>query len=1019
MPLIATEPNTKIGAGETFTYQATALDNDRDTLRYSLIDAPAGATIDPTTGKVTWDARVDRALSFAPYGSANGANNRGQIEIEAHPSLQPTSLTAEGWYNFTSLPASNQRTNIITSGIATSTGTTYSLYNFGNASLRLEVDYPSPTATFTYSIPFVPTVNRWTHFAVTIDSATRAAKIYVDGVERGSTTIPSPLVYNPTANALVGDSGLNFTRAIIDNYRLWNVVRTPAEIVEGLSRQYDSDTRLVLDYRFDEPQTLTVRDFSPAGNHGYRTAGGILPVFVPGLAETGSHHFTIGVEDGRGGFDQQSFTLDILPELRGSIRGLAFSDLDNSGTRNGTEPALAGVHLFIDANGNGYPDPSESQTTTDASGNYQFNGLLPGQYSVRVSTLAGFETPALGNVSVTTNTNSVVDLAMKPLALGQIRGQLRTEDLDPIAYWKVFADLDNDGELDAGEPMTTSDRGGNFALSGLSAGNYTVRAELPAGWSVATGTNGQNVTLATNAISIGNHFTLKPNNTSVTGGLHFVTTPTLTLEARQTFRYASVAIGITPEAIRYDLSLAPEGMSIDPATGRIAWRPSIAQVGEHLVVVRATSASGSIALQDFTLNVVAPNTAPTLTTDIPGTAYVGLIYAVDLAAQDAESQTITYSLLSGPSAATLNAATGELRWTPILTDVGNATFSIELRDSSGGVSIVNATVAVVNVQPTATPFTVTLPRTQVGLGQDYFARIRGTDALGRPLTWSLVTGPTGLLVSPNGTLRWTPGNDDVGSHPIVLQATNVAGTTANSSFTLQVAGRPINAAPSITSTPVRSTTLGKQYQYAVEVLDSDADPLSYALINAPIGMSIHPSLGTILWIPAADQLGESDVSVQVTDPDGATASQEFKIKVSKSGGPPAITSVPPTEASVGIGYLYSVAARDAEGDPLTFRLLAAPVGMTIVQTTGVISWTPQASQVGQQDVVIEVSDGIGGAVTQAFFIRVSTGVPNLPPMISSTAPRFGAVGTAYSYTMQATDPEATSITYSLGKLQLA
>ncbi len=89
--------------------------------------------------------------------------------------------------------------------------------------------------------------------------------------------------------------------------------------------------------------------------------------------------------------------------------------------------------------------------------------------------------------------------------------------------------------------------------------------------------------------------------------------------------------------------------------------------------------------------------------------------------------------------------------------------------------------------------------------------------------------------------------------------------------------------------------------------------------------------------------------------------------------------------------------------------------MTIVQTTGAISWTPLASQLGQQDVVIEVSDGIGGAVTQAFAIRVATGVPNLPPVINTTAPRFGSVGAAYSYTLQATDPESTTLTYSLGQ----
>lgn len=1018
-PLIATEPKTRIGAGETFSYQANALDNDRDTLRYSLINAPAGATIDPTTGQVTWDARVDMALSFAPHSSGNGFDSRGTVAVAAHSSLQPASLTAEGWYNFTSLPASNQFSNIIYQA-GSPNQTAYALYNSGNSNLRLELDYPSPINRFVYNVPFVPQINRWYHFAITIDDSTRVAKIFVDGVELGSTTLPGSIVYNPAARAQVGDGGLFFTRAIIDNYRLWNVARTPAEIAEGLSRQYDGDSRVVLDYRFDEPQTLNVRDFSPAGNHGYRKASGTLPKFVPGLAETGSHQFTIGVEDGRGGFDQQSFTLEVLPELRGSIRGQAFHDQDRNGSRNGSEPVMAGVHLFIDSNGNGFPDPNELQTTTDASGNYQFNGLLPGEYPVRVSPVAGFMMPQIANASVIANTASQVDLAIEQLALSQIRGQLRTEQSDPIAYWKVFADLDRNGDFDDNEPMAISDRNSNFALAGLNAGDYTLRTLLPAGWSVAGGTNSQNVTLAANAISEGNHFTLKPTNTSVTGGLHFVTMPTATVEARQTFRYASVAMGIFTESISYDLSLAPEGMTVDPATGLMAWRPTIDQIGEHLVIVRATSQSGSISLHDFTLTVTAPNTPPALSQPQGSSpsfppAYVGLVYAVNLSAQDAESQSITYNLLSGPSSTSLDPTTGTLRWTPTLADVGDATFSIELRDSLGATSIVNATVVVTNSQRTATPFVVTLLRTGVGLGQNYLGRLQGTDALHRPLSWSLVTGPTGLQVSSDGTVRWTPGNSDLGTHSIVVNASDVDGTIESKSYTLSVVGRTVNTVPNVMSQPITATTLGKQYQYDVVVVDSDSDPLSFALLNAPEGMSIHPSLGTIRWMPAADQLGEHSVSIQVTDPDGTFATQEFKIKVSRSGGPPSIRSVPPTEAAIGIGYLYNIAARDAEGDPLAYRLLTAPTGMTIAETTGVISWTPTAEQLGQQDVVIEVSDGVGGAVTQAFAIRVSAGVPNRPPVISSTAPRFGAVGIAYSYTLQATDPEGTAITYSLGQ----
>jgi hypothetical protein len=173
-------------------------------------------------------------------------------------------------------------------------------------------------------------------------------------------------------------------------------------------------------------------------------------------------------------------------------------------------------------------------------------------------------------------------------------------------------------------------------------------------------------------------------------------------------------------------------------------------------------------------------------------------------------------------------------------------------------------------------------------------------------------------------------------------------------------------------------------------------------------MSVHPSLGTVSWTPAADQLGEHDVLLQVSDPAGDTAEQAFTLAVSRFGGPPRIVSIPPTEAGVGSAFLYSVEAVDREGDPLTYSLLAAPAGMTIVETTGELSWTPAADQVGDQDVVIQVSDGIGGAATQAFVVRVSAGAVNLPPEITSSAPRFGAVGTAYSYAMAANDPENTS-----------
>ena len=67
----------------------------------------------------------------------------------------------------------------------------------------------------------------------------------------GTTAIPQPIDYAPNAKSQIGDTSTFFTLATIDNYRIWNVARDESGIREGMSRQYDDDPRIVLDYRFE------------------------------------------------------------------------------------------------------------------------------------------------------------------------------------------------------------------------------------------------------------------------------------------------------------------------------------------------------------------------------------------------------------------------------------------------------------------------------------------------------------------------------------------------------------------------------------------------------------------------------------------------------------------------------------------------------------------------------------------------------------------------------------------------
>ena len=84
---------------------------------------------------------------------------------------------------------------------------------------------------------------------------------------------------------------------------------------------------------------------------------------------------------------------------------------------------------------------------------------------------------------------------------------------------------------------------------------------------------------------------------------------------------------------------------------------------------------------------------------------------------------------------------------------------------------------------------------------------------------------------------------------------------------------------------------------------------------------------------------------------------------------PVIESDQITTAKEGAVYTYDVEATDPNGDTLTYSLTISPTGMTINSTTGVISWTPTESQIGENEVSVKVSDG-SRSTTQSFTITV-------------------------------------------------
>ena len=223
--------------------------------------------------------------------------------------------------------------------------------------------------------------------------------------------------------------------------------------------------------------------------------------------------------------------------------------------------------------------------------------------------------------------------------------------------------------------------------------------------------------------------------------------------------------------------------------------------------------------------------------------------------------------------------------------------------------------------------------------------------------------------------------------------------------------------PIITSTPITLATVNQTYTYNVTATDPDGNTLSFSLTISPAGMTINSTTGLIDWTPTA--LGDYDVTVEVSDNGSPVESitQSFTIQVEEDQEPtshtPTITSTPDTTATINQTYSYNVDATDPDiGDTLTYSLTTSPPGMTIKSWNGIINWTPTA--LGDYDVTVEVSDGYL-VDTQSFIIHVSeeSGPTNQAPNIISTPITSATVGEAYTYNVNATDPNGDTLTYSL------
>ena len=230
-----------------------------------------------------------------------------------------------------------------------------------------------------------------------------------------------------------------------------------------------------------------------------------------------------------------------------------------------------------------------------------------------------------------------------------------------------------------------------------------------------------------------------------------------------------------------------------------------------------------------------------------------------------------------------------------------------------------------------------------------------------PFKFSLLDFPEGMEIeNSSGTLKWTPTIEQTDINKITVVVSD--GYTKDE----QTFETYANHLPTIVSNAPQMGLVGELFKYQVRVDDKNENPnLEFTLLKGPHGMQMD-RYGKILWVPKAAQINNNSFEVAVSDGYG-TDVQIGKIFVNNA---PTIVSNPKPVGLTGHSWRYKVSTEDLNGDKVAYRAVRLPKYARFDKKKAVVEWSPRKNQLGMNDFILMAVDEHGATSTHEFQVHV-------------------------------------------------
>ena len=404
----------------------------------------------------------------------------------------------------------------------------------------------------------------------------------------------------------------------------------------------------------------------------------------------------------------------------------------------------------------------------------------------------------------------------------------------------------------------------------------------------------------------------------------------------QSYVYPALATDPDGDALTYSLTTAPDGATIDVATGAITWNPPA--VGDYAFSIQADDGRGGTAVQEFVVVVKAINAgneAPIIMSTPAITSIdADQAFTYDVEATDADGDPLSYYLTEAPAGLQIDRETGVISWTPTNEQAGPNIVAVQVLDGKGKSATQQFEVLVNATLPNGAPFFASSPVTTALTGSDYQYQPLAIDPEGETLTYSLLQQPDGMEIDPTtGSITWLSDLIQVGDYSVVIAVSDSAGNTTQQIFQLIANDGSIADTLSPELALTFSNTIvapGESVTLQVSATDNrDLASLTVTLNGTPVALSPSSTINGQRYTAAVqlETSGLYTVEATAVDGTGNTSVETFDLRAADPSDvtpPDIVLDLSDLEVGKPLSSAYEVSGAVADDNLAFYQVEYAP-----------------------------------------------------------------------------------------------